>query len=112
MQEDQLPTALFVSAHIRRFNAEGLSAFVIRKGPESGGTVLVRVSGRERMSKLWSQVRDLDGRLGWLPAVNGEAVPDPDADAYIDRAVRRDPDLWVVEVETPELKNPFEGKEL
>ena len=53
---------------------------------------------------------DLDGKLGWLGAFDGRLVPEAEAVAYIARAVARDPDLWVVEVEDREGRHPFEGK--
>ncbi len=57
-------------------------------------------------------MRDMDGKLGWMPALKGELVPEPEADEYIQRAVQRDPDLWVVEIETRDGSHPFEGKML
>jgi hypothetical protein len=56
-----------------------------------------------------SQVRDIHGRLAWMPAFAGRAVAEDEADAYVARAVARDPDLWVVEVEDPAGRNPFDG---
>jgi len=52
------------------------------------------------------------GRLGWLGALDGASVGEAEADAYIARAVTRDPDLWVVEIEDRAGRHPFEGKVL
>ena len=46
----------------------------------------------------------------WMAAFSGELVAETEADAYISRAMARDPDLWVVEIESPDGWHPFEGR--
>ena len=77
-----------------------------------GGLVLLKLNMLDGGCLVLTQTRDLDGRMAWLPAMKGEAVSESDADAYIERAVARDPDLWVIEVEDREGRNPFEGRVL
>jgi hypothetical protein len=52
----------------------------------------------------------MDGVLGWMAAFSGKLVAETEADAYISRAMARDPDLWVVEIESPDGWHPFEGR--
>ena len=106
---DRLPTDLWVRAHLRRCFAAGVAAYVIRRGDRHGGTVLLKLNRLEQGCEVLSQTRDLDGRLGWMPAFAAGPVEEREADAYIDRAVGRDPDLWVVEIEDREGRHPFEG---
>ena len=110
MSEARLRTDVWVKAHIRRCMVEGVPATLARRGDAAGGLVILKLTQPGRGCRVLSQSRDLDGRLAWLPALKGELVEETDADAYIARAVERDPDLWVVEIEHRDGWHPFEGK--
>ena len=112
MGDDRLPTDVWVMAQVRRCNAEAVPAMVVRKGEAMGGTLLLKLNQLEAGCRVLTQTRDLDGRPAWLPAFRGELVAEPEADDYIARAVARDPDLWVVEIEHRDGWHPFDGKML
>ncbi|MGP1397965.1 MAG: DUF1491 family protein [Inquilinaceae bacterium] len=109
MMEDRLPTELWVTAHLRRCIADGIPATVARKGDRWGGLVLLKLNQLEHGCRVLTQSRDPDGRPAWMPGLNGGLVPEADADDYIARAVARDPDLWVIEIEDRQGRHPFEG---
>lgn len=97
-------------AHVRRCNGDGVPAMVLHRGDASRGTVLLKLNLLGAGFRVLTQTRDMDGAMGWMAALKGEVVPEGDADAYIARAVDRDPDLWVIEIEHREGWHPFEGK--
>jgi hypothetical protein len=97
-------------AHVRQLSAVGTAVTVARKGEPTYGTLLLKLNLLDGRCRVLSQARDVEGRLGWLAALGGAPVPEAEADAYIDRAVARDADLWVVEIEDREGRHPFEGK--
>ncbi len=84
---------------------------VVRKGNRLSGALLLKISRHQDGCRVLSQMRDLDGAMGWMAAFDGACVPEADADAYIERAISRDPDLWVIEIEDRDGRNPFEGRE-
>lgn len=112
MYEDRLPTDLWVRAHLRQCSVAGIPATVARKGEPKGGTVLLKLNLLEAGCRVLTQMRDFDGKLGWLPALAGATVTEAEAESYIARAVARDPDLWVIEIEHRDGHHPFEGKVL
>ncbi len=112
MEDTRIPTELWVKAHIRRLSAQGVPAFILRRGDPHGGMVILKVNRLEQGCRVLAQTRDLDGALCWMPALKGDLVPERDADDYITRQTARDPDLWVVEVETRDGEHGFEGREL
>lgn len=110
MTDTRLPISIWIDAHLRRLNEIGQGYYILNKGAFAAGTVLVKINLLDGFSLLLTQIRDMDGNLGWMSATKEERVAETDADAYIRRAVDRDPDIWVIEVEDREGKNPFEGK--
>jgi hypothetical protein len=109
MTDDRLPTEFWVQAQLRRLGASGRGAYLLRRGDAERGTVIVRLADRDAV-RILIQVRDLDGRLAWMGVKDGAAMTEADAAAYVDRAVARDSDLWVIEVETGPGENPFAGE--
>ena len=112
MYDDRLPAHLWIQAHIRTCSTQGTPATVVHRGERMSGMLLLKINQLDLGCRLLSQMRDIDGVLGWMPALKGELVSEREADDYIERAVKRDPDLWVVEIEDRKGKNPFGGKEL
>ena len=112
MSEERLPTHLWVSAKLRECNGDLVSAYVRHNGERHGGSVILKLDLYDKGCKVLTQARDLEGRLGWMSAFKEGLVPSEKAEDYIERAIRRDPDVWVVEIEHPEGWHPFEGPEI
>jgi len=112
MSEERIPTHLWVSAVTRRSNRDGVSVLLCRRGEASRGSLLLKMNRLDGTLEVLVQQRGLNGRLGWMSALDGRPVTPDEAEAYIARALKRDPDLWVIEVEDREGVNPFvEGPE-
>jgi len=110
MSDGRLPTETWLKAHLHRLNIEGIGAVVVRRGEAMGGSVILKLNQRDLGCRVLSQARALDGSLGWLAAFEGKAVEEGEADGYIARAVKRDPDLWVIEIDDRAGRHFFEGK--
>jgi len=111
-EKDRLRTDFWLSAHIRRCSTEGVPATIAHRGEDQSGTVILKLNMLGNGCRVLTQSRDIDGNMGWLPALNGATVEESEADAYIQRSVERDPDVWVVEIEHRDGWHPFEGKVL
>ncbi|MBX9701784.1 MAG: DUF1491 family protein [Acetobacteraceae bacterium] len=105
----RVKSGIWVSMALRLADIAGRSGAVLRKGDPDSGGVLCVLRGREGLVVL-SQVRDAEGRAAWLRGTGAAPVAQDAADAYVERQVRYDPDLWVVEFEAPDLVPPFEGR--
>ena len=109
MVEGRLPTELWVKAHVKRCSVAGVPVIVARRGDPHSGIVILKLNQLEAGCRVMSQMRDLEGKLGWLEALDGALVPEAEADAYIARQAERDPDLWVIEIEDREGRHWVDG---
>ena len=93
-----LATDIWVGALIRRAEQGGAFAFVVCEGAPLAGAVLGKVRNRaEGTTRLYAEATRMDGEPVWMQPARSDQ--EPDLDRYIERAVRIDPDLWVVEIE-------------
>ena len=93
-----LSSDLWVSALIRRAEIGGAFATVVRRGDMRAGTVIVKsYDTSTRSAKLYTEAFGADGERLWIQPVTSET--ESELDAYIQRQIGYDPDIWVVEIE-------------
>jgi hypothetical protein len=109
MAEPRLKAGLWVKMALRMSDREGRAGVVLRKGDADSGGVVVVLRGRDGLVAL-SQVRAADGALAWMRGTGAAPVDQAAIDAYVGRQVRFDPDIWVLEFDSPDLSPPFEAK--
>lgn len=98
-EEARIPTYLWVEAEVRRLSSEGRGVYVAARGDKTGGMVIQKISDMTGQCRLMGQQRDLLGKLVWINLLQDEIVEEREADAYVRRALERDPDLWLIEIE-------------
>jgi len=107
--EPRLKTNIVVSAALRRSSQHAIPMVVARRGDADAGTILVKLNQLELGCTVLTQTRTPKGELAWLKATGAAPVDEATADAYIARQVKRDPDLWVVEIEDRAGRSLFDG---
>lgn len=97
-----LSSDLWVSALIRRAEQGGAFATVARKGDPRAGAVLVKALDRlAGTARLYAEAfGGPEGDRVWMQPV--ASTDEAELDAYVSRAARIDPDLWLVEIEDRE----------
>ncbi|WP_174278194.1 DUF1491 family protein [Sphingomonas bacterium] len=96
---ERLPTAMLVSAMLRRVNDAGGFGAVLARGDAQGGAVLVVATQRGAAPRLYERGIGPDGRSGLI-----DSTPADDLDGYWRRRRQRDPDLWVVELDSADAQ--------
>ena len=85
-------------ALIRRAEVAGASAFIVRKGAEEAGAVILTLSRLDGTCLLLNQARNGKGELVWARPL-GDWSDEAKARTWLDKQIRFDPDLWIVEIE-------------
>lgn len=111
-QDTRLPTHLWTSALLRQWNAEGFPAVLLTRGDRNGGSVIICVDRCNGRSILLGERRDLDGNRQWMGLGSGQEIPAEEEATYLEKARKRDRDLWVLSVECaagwPPLNAPLD----
>ena len=96
----RLATGIWVGAYLARLEAAFLPAYVTAKGDETAGAVMVKCATLDGRACAWQRSLDLmSGARTWVIYAEGAEV---EVDAALARERSRDPDLWIIEVESRE----------
>ena len=94
----RLPSGIIATALIRRVNDAGGFAVVLAKGDAQAGGILLRLIDRTS-SRLVERGIGADGAT-----ILVDSTPADAGDGYWRRRRARDPDLWVIELDSPEAE--------
>jgi hypothetical protein len=98
MAEALLAAGLWVAAYRARLGQAAIPAYVLARGDDTAGAVLVKCAHLDGRATLWQREWDMDSDTRpWVAAQTGAEA---EIDAAIARQRSRDPDLWVIEIES------------
>ncbi|MBU6499811.1 MAG: DUF1491 family protein, partial [Rhodospirillales bacterium] len=105
----RVKAGLWVSMALRMGQGDGRYGTVLRRGDADAGGILVVLRGPAGLCVL-SQARTAEGEPAWVRGTGAAPVDQAAADSFVARQLRTDPDLWVLEFDSPDLLPPFEAR--
>lgn len=98
----RLKSELWVKAHLRRCFAEGLFGAATRKGAGEAGTIFIIINRLDGTGLLFGpppgSAYDENGRRLWR-----RETPEPESltaiAAWLEKQIKFDPDIWILEIE-------------
>ncbi len=101
----RLKSGIWVAAYLRRVQVEGAFGVVRRRGADEAGAVFVKIARLDGTADVYApapqsafdEARPSD--RAFTAALKGQPVSEPEAEAYLARQIKFDPDAWIVEVE-------------
>lgn len=111
-EEARLPTHLWAGALVRQWNSEGYPGVLRRRGDQVAGTVIIAIDRCDGTAFLLGERRDLDGKRLWMALGAGGNLTQEQEQAYLEKAISRDRDVWILGVECaqgwPPLNAPLD----
>ena len=93
----RLAAEFWVQAYLARLRLNDIPAFVVARGDDTAGAVLVKLNTLDGQARAFQRSFDLmTGARNWTILTEGD---ESEVDAAIARQRGFDPDLWVIEVE-------------
>ncbi|MCL2452733.1 MAG: DUF1491 family protein [Alphaproteobacteria bacterium] len=99
----RLRADFWVAAYLRRCAGEGAYAVLARRGAAEAGAIFVKIDRLDGTVALYgpapqSEIKEGEERL--FARLHGAAwIAAAEAEAKLDREIRFDPDLWILETE-------------
>jgi hypothetical protein len=90
---------IWVSAYLRRAGVEGAFAALRRRGSAEAGAIYVLVDCLDGRVALFEPAPSKDDERRWMRAHDAEWITSAEAEAKLQRQLKFDPDIWIVETE-------------
>ena len=95
----RIKSGIWVQAQLRLCDRDAIPFVVVRRGDPDAGSILIKIERGQAGFLVLARGFDKDGRRVWTRATGEQPVSEADADAYLERQVKYDPDIWIVAVE-------------
>ncbi|BAT61259.1 hypothetical protein GJW-30_1_03816 [Variibacter gotjawalensis] len=107
----RLKSSIWVAAYLRRCEVAGSFAVMRKRGAEEAGAIFIKVDRLDGTSDLFGPAPQTSfddakptDRL-FVPSMKTVTVDSADAEEYLAKQLRYDPDIWIVEVEDRQGRN-------
>lgn len=95
----RIKSAMWVQAQLRLCDRAAIPFVVMRRGDPDAGAILIKLDRGANGFVVLARGYATDGRRAWIRAMGDEAASEPEADAYLQRQIEFDPDLWIIAIE-------------
>ncbi len=110
MAEPRLRVEIWIKAQVRMCDRAMTPAYIRRRGDPDAGAVILRLDRLNGTSEIFVQARTGEGSRAWTRGAGEGPVLDAEVESYIQRQLKFDPDIWVLEIEDPQARYVLDGQ--
>jgi hypothetical protein len=101
---ERLPAGLEASALVRRAEAEGDFAAILKKGDPDRGALLLVITSRGRHIGCLERRLSMSGSYAWERVGPAESASSGEITEFLAKRTRFDEDLWLIELDIAEAE--------
>ena len=105
----RLKSGMLVAAALRYASQELIDCVLVRRGDADAGAILIHINIDLDQHKILARILDFDGNYSWQSITGSNWVDAETAKARLDKEIGRDPDAFVLAVDDPKGRNPFDA---
>ncbi len=105
----RVKSALWVQSQVRLCDINLMGIAVARRGDPDAGSILLKLLRREGNCLLLRRTTTDDGGQGWMVVGGTGEIPESEAVTYVERELKWDRDLWLVEIEDYDERYELDG---
>lgn len=99
----RLKAEIWIKAYLRSCASAGASAVVVRHGDDDAGAIFIKVNRLDGTARLFGPApagfETGEYERQWVAHLDGPQTSEADIDAYLDRQLEFDRDIWILELE-------------
>jgi hypothetical protein len=99
----RLKAEIWIKAYLRSCASAGASAVVVRHGDDDAGAIFIKVNRLDGTARLFGPApagfETGQYERQWVAHLDGPQTSEADIDAYLDRQLEFDRDIWILELE-------------
>jgi hypothetical protein len=104
MSNERLPASVEAAGLIRRAQADGDFATIIKRGDPDRGALLLVISSRGRHVACLERTLTLDGAYRWQAVGPAESSGSDEIRDFLAKRTRFDADLWAIDLDIAEAE--------
>ena len=97
--QERLPASLEASALVRRAQADGDFAAILKKGDADRGALLLVIRSRDRHVACLERVLTMSGGYEWERVGPADSTEPQQVAEFLKKRTRFDEDLWLIELD-------------
>ena len=102
----RIKSEIWVKGYVRRCYGENCPAVIVRRGDDDAGAIFIKVNRLDGHVWLYGPApagfTEVSTERQWIALFEAAPVPEEKADSYLARQFEFDPDVWLIELESPQ----------